>query len=438
MTTLTEILLLYKVTHLKAIQQYCFSCIFSFWALVFAFSISQSIMGQSAGQPSVIIISNHASFSRLNEIISIKRDSLREKANTFFPLTRKGRQFLPEQIVDTNKDGIWDELLIEVNLPAKSNDTLELRWVPKTEIVKFKKSTNVRFSLNSKTGNSSPEIESRVRIRDFIQDISDPVFQMEGPGIENDKVAFRSFFDKRNGKDTYGKTTTELVLESVGLSGTWHELQDWGMDILKVGNSLGAGALAVKEKDSLYRLADADTSVFISLYEGPLQASFQLKFIGWDAGTTQKNGSETITLSKADFFYKNEITLALNNNQHLVSGIAHFSEDSANYFHHNDAFSSLSTYGNQAEGTGTKLGLAIMFPTENYIGNTSTTTTDAISNTCYVEMKSQRTKKLIYFFACWEKTDKRFSTKQGFENYLQQTADRLANPIQVQIVHDKN
>ena len=77
---------------------------------------------------------------------------------------------------------------------------------------------------------------------------------------ENDKVGFRLYLDGRNAKDIYGKRTSELVLKDIGLdeSGTpvdnYHVLRDWGRDILQVGNSLGAGGLALFENDSLHRL----------------------------------------------------------------------------------------------------------------------------------------------------------------------------------------
>jgi len=64
------------------------------------------------------------------------------------------------------------------------------------------------------------------RQRGFVQNIANPVYQMEGPGIENNKVAFRSFFDKRNGKDIYGKLITTPILDQVGLTESWHILQN--------------------------------------------------------------------------------------------------------------------------------------------------------------------------------------------------------------------
>src|SRR5690606_24347117 len=65
----------------------------------------------------------------------------------------------------------------------------------------------------------------------------------EGPGRESDKVAYRFYLDWRNGFDIFGKKIPDMVLQNVGQDGyqSYHEPADWGMDLLKVGKSLGAG-----------------------------------------------------------------------------------------------------------------------------------------------------------------------------------------------------
>jgi hypothetical protein len=167
-----------------------------------------------------------------------------------------------------------------------------------------------------------------------------------------------------------------------------------------------------------------------------LQAAFKLDFKNWDVADGKKNGIETISISKGNFFYRNDIVLALSNIQQLISGIANFGIDNVVYRNHNAAFSSISTYGKQADGTTTNLGLAIMFPADEYAANKTTDTTSTIPNTSYVVLKPSA-KKTIYFFACWEQTDNRFAAQSGFENYLQETADKFINPIQIKIINKK-
>jgi len=225
-----------------------------------------------------------------------------------------------------------------------------------------------------------------------------------------------------------------MILDKVGLTGSWHKLQDWGMDILRTGNSLGAGGLAVKENGRLWPMADADTTYYRFAGEGPLQASFVMKFINWDTGASKTNGSERIILQKGDFFYQDEIQVSLNNIQKLVCGMPCFASDSLVFTRHNQQYSSVSTYAKQADGTASNLGLAIMFPAKEYFSKGKTGETDQLASTFFVELNPSRAgSQTVRFFACWEMTDKRFSTHEGFSGYLRETADRLSSPITVKV-----
>jgi len=399
---------------------------------LFAFLLIIVFYTESHAQKQSVIIFNPTTLIRYKEIISITKADLGQANNSLSPSIKMHNQFLVFQTIDTNNDGIWDELLIEVSLAANAKDTLHIDWSSKPEM-SFPKRTNIQLSLRSDTAVPSTEINHTVRYRGFVQNIEKPFYQMEGPGLENDKVAFRSFFDYRNGKDIYGKIVDVPILEKVGVSASWHSLQPWGMDILKVGNSLGAGALAVKENNKIYRLGDADTTTFQVLYEGPLQAAFKLSFTNWDVANANQNGSETITITKGNFYYSSDVSLALNKSQNLVTGVANFIDAKVVYKKHNSHFSSIATYGKQAEGSDTNLGMAIVFSTEDYLDNKTTGETSSIPNTSYVVLKP-RDKTAIYFFACWGNSDPRFATQQGFENYLKLAVQSLSNPIKIRII----
>ncbi|WP_235295860.1 DUF4861 family protein [Portibacter marinus] len=79
-------------------------------------------------------------------------------------------------------------------------------------------------------------------------------FMFEGPVLENDKVAYRYYADYRHRFDIYGKQVNDLVMDTV--SWDYHNLMNWGSDILKVGNSLGMGSPGIYYNDSVYTLSD--------------------------------------------------------------------------------------------------------------------------------------------------------------------------------------
>ncbi len=85
----------------------------------------------------------------------------------------------------------------------------------------------------------------------------DKVIAYEGPGWESDRVAYRLYLDGRNAVDIFGKRTPELVLSKVGRGDDYHTMAEWGMDILKVGNSLGAGGFGVLRDGKATQIGDA-------------------------------------------------------------------------------------------------------------------------------------------------------------------------------------
>lgn len=85
----------------------------------------------------------------------------------------------------------------------------------------------------------------------------DKIVTYEGPGWESDKVAFRLYLDERNALDIFGKKTDAMVLSTVGRGDDYHAMADWGMDILKVGNSLGAGGFGIFKDGEVVQIGEA-------------------------------------------------------------------------------------------------------------------------------------------------------------------------------------
>ncbi|MEM9847296.1 MAG: DUF4861 family protein, partial [Bacteroidota bacterium] len=81
-------------------------------------------------------------------------------------------------------------------------------------------------------------------------------FMFEGPVLENDKIAYRYYADSRHRFDIYAKLVPDLVMDTVGWE--YHDIMDWGSDVLKVGNSLGIGSPAICDGDTLYTLSNCD------------------------------------------------------------------------------------------------------------------------------------------------------------------------------------
>jgi len=102
----------------------------------------------------------------------------------------------------------------------------------------------------------------------------------EGPVLENDVIAYRYYADSRHRFDIYGKTVADLVLDTVGWN--YHDIMNWGSDILKVGNSLGLGSPAIWFQDSLYTLSECATKTIEILKNEDSLSVIRTTFRGLD------------------------------------------------------------------------------------------------------------------------------------------------------------
>lgn len=102
---------------------------------------------------------------------------------------------------------------------------------------------------------------------------------LEGPAWESNLVGYRYYIDDRTRFDIFGKTTNELVLNHV--SGDYHEIGDWGADILSVGSSLGMGSPAVLTDTGLRTIDNVEEKFIEIVTDGPLRSIMKTTYMGW-------------------------------------------------------------------------------------------------------------------------------------------------------------
>ncbi len=94
------------------------------------------------------------------------------------------------------------------------------------------------------------------------------------------------------------------------------------MDILKVGNSLGAGAIALKKKGRLYRLDFPEEGTYKMIVNGPLRSIFELGYNNWKMNGHSYNIIHRISIWGGAQFYKSEVTVSgFTGDETLVTGI---------------------------------------------------------------------------------------------------------------------
>lgn len=388
-----------------------------------------------------LVLQNPSSTERKDELISLKRSVLEQKlglipANKFISAGRNEIQHF-----DSNKDGIWDEVNLLVSFSAKEKVELPISISSKdnsSEIVR----AHVRHRRKNKDDSFGPlltkdSIPAGQAGTDFTKSPLPP-FLTEGPAWENDKVGFRIYFDVRNGKDIWGKTTSKMMMDTVGVNPklNYHELADWGMDVLKVGASLGAGSLALSVpfngKDTLVRLGGVNMGrvIFETVADGPLFGVLRLTYPKWKAlpGVAPVKLSEEIKIWAGKYFYESNITVDnAPAGSKLVTGIVNLKSKTAQVLKNANS-TVLYTYDKQSENND-NLGMALMVPNDNYLTHAATSNTKGDIRNTYTLTLNRLQSSTFRFYAAWSKSNPEFTTEANFRNFLLTESANYSSPI---------
>ncbi|MFY0598971.1 MAG: DUF4861 family protein [Cyclobacteriaceae bacterium] len=364
------------------------------------------------------------------------RDLLKDADQEYFAL--KGEQLVPSQYDDTDGDGIWDQLVFQYEL--KPNEVVDIDLVPTelSDLPEFTKKTNVYLGKSENRDEQFVSLEKETLDPTHIAQSTPFLYQFEGPGWESDLVAFRGYFDSRKGKDVFGKKTQDMVADEIGLEENYHEMCPWGMDVLSVGSTLGAGALAILKNDSLIKLSLTKSTSFEILNEGPVRSRFLLTHEGWDVLGEDYKLEETITIWSGTRYYSNDIRLFKNGKpaltDTLVAGIGNKKHVAFSELKYLELAEISYTHGDQSENKDA-LGLAILTEQDGRFGNrTSPQEGDGIIKTHLTLLKAIDGVYSYSFVAGWEGENEDFSVSKMFQKHLEQCATDLYEQVQLEII----
>ncbi len=396
--------------------------------------LSVALFLACAGTKTQIVVSNTAGYALFEKPLKIERAQLEGKVadQGQVPfLKEKGTEgLIPCQLDDLNGDGKWDELFTLVNLEANETKTFELVLKTAKKAPEVKVRTNIRFADKS---DEPKELKQAVRLESNTSEISQQYFQFEGPGWENDMVGFRNYFDARNGIDIFGKVTDEMILDRAGLKNgpTYHEMQEWGMDILKTGNSLGAGAIALQTETGLYRIGPGCQGTFKLVTEGPLRSIIDLDFSEMLVDGMPFDIKHRVCIIAGKPWYKSVVSLSGGSSPKLVIGIVNLHSDQV-YTVTGETYSAMYTHDNQAYN-GEKLGMAVILPQNNIVANTAPEEGEGIIQTFYTTMETSEKPNVFFFMAGWEKQDPRWANKSDFEEGIEEQGKQIVAQLKVEV-----
>lgn len=335
------------------------------------------------------------------------------------------------QLDDLDQDGQFDELAFLIDIPAGAERVVFVQTNEMETGFKeqgYETRTNIQFAKFVSATQQSDVVsltEASRRAEGLSADYSRQ-YQMEGPGWENDKIGFRLYFDERNGFDIFGKTQRTMVLDKVGINENYHELQDWGMDILKVGRSLGAGALAFvndnPSQPSLERLSNAFKTEVQIVSEGPVRSIFDIYYQQLPLQNTKPTAPDMrqrISIWAGQHYYTSRLLVSKIEAPITVAvGVVNFYELTAvNTIHNNKAI--LASFGVQAEEA-TQLGMAVVGESNQHTGFGSVGATESgVEHSLYSRFTLSPDAQLEYkFYAVWQPRMLNIDSKTAFVDLI--------------------
>lgn len=388
----------------------------------------------SEERSTTIEIQNTLDFARSNKTVLIGLDNLKSA----FPYGEAfavydGEQELPTQLIT---EGPSAGLMILIDaIAASATKSLSIEAVAKDSATIFPKRTQAELSIKEGgewkgreyMGGSFKNV-NELRVPDEHTDHSWYI-RYEGPGWESDLVGYRFYLDWRNATDVFGKITHDMALQNAGQDGfdSYHEMQDWGMDVLKVGKSLGIGSPAYFTEGKAVRIDSTDSVYSKVLENGAIYSSIKTDYHGWEVANTKLDVTSYYSIHAGSRITHHHMEYS-GEAENLATGIG--KSDSAKVYTNKGSaneFGYIATYGNQSLNND-KLGLAVLFSA----GQVIEITTDEYSDV--VSLKPENNALDYYFLAAWELEKEGITNEEDFLNYVKQTAKELASPLKANII----
>jgi len=388
-----------------------------------------------------------------NAEVSNPSEFARDREPLFFPLmdiglepgdpraeqliARDGNTTLPSQLIDFSADGTPDTLLVVPDFSAGQTRQLRIELDPAGEHT-LELSKQTQAEISHKVGG---EWQDQQYVGGEFQNVTglslppqytdhSEYIRYEGPGIESDKVGYRIYLDWRNGFDTFGKKTNEMVLQDVGQDGyaSYHEMADWGMDILKVGLSLGAGGYGFWDGNEVQLVSDVEDRSAQIIENGDLYSALQINYNGWSIDDQTLDMSAHLAMHAGSRLVHTRLELSESLDNIAIGFVKHPGvetiegpQETSGY-----AWTYFASYGPQSlSDDDSNLGMAVIFRR----GDRTRQVEDEQSHVSVMRTRGEEVE--YYFLAAWDGEPDGIQTKEEFVDYLDQEIERLTRTSRI-------
>ncbi|MDI6046228.1 DUF4861 family protein [Flavobacterium yafengii] len=234
----------------------------------------------------------------------------------------------------------------------------------------------------------------------------------EGPGWESNKIGYRLYLDWRNAIDIFGKKTEAIILPQVGQDGfdSYHEMSDWGSDILKAGKGIGIGSIDRYLNKERLHFYEVDST--IAKVENKVKSSgVKINYYGWKSASDKIDFTSELTINPDQRYTKHTIQAS-----QAIAGICtgivkQKNTEVLKKVSRSKKWAYLATYGAQTL-VPDKLGMAIFYEIK-----TIESEVDAEFDHLLI-FKPTTKPTSFYFLGAWEQEVNGIKSKEDFVKYL--------------------
>ena len=382
----------------------------------------------------LISVENPIDIERIDELVSIDIDRLKvEKANfnkNAYIIYVNDKE-IPSQLYNDGTN--WSIIFVSNFMPNESKE-FSIKFLESGQLRRDYKSRTyaelaMKFNsdyINKKFTNEPFQNFTKVVVPQIHTD-HDALFKYEGPGWESEKVGYRYYIDWRNATDIFGKKVSDLVLHKVGTEDrvakddSYHKMQEWGMDIFKVGNTLGIGSIGMMNADSIYMVSKTDQIICEISFNGPILSEVNTNYMGWKVEDYKGDLNSKLSIIAGSRITNANLTIS-NDAKNITTGLAkHANTDMIGSLSKAD-WQYIAIYGKQTLNDD-DLGIVLFFKKSDLIEQGE----DKLNY--YVKLKPNDNNINYKFAAAWEKEFDGIKTKEDFILYINEEILKLNNPL---------
>ncbi|MRX66337.1 DUF4861 domain-containing protein [Maribacter luteus] len=364
------------------------------------------------------MVTNDLNMDRSFETVEIKLKDIKSEGETldtsknYTIIDAETKKEQVSQLSDTDGDGTPDVLLFQPEIKANSTKTYE---------VVLKEGQSHKDTIPSCYSRFVPE-----RTDDYAWENNRVAFRTYGPVAQKMIEENVPGGTLSSGIDAWLKRVDYPIInrwykKELETEGTYHEDTGEGLDNFHVGSSRGVGGIAVKV-DTTYSFSKNFTK-WKTLETGPIRTSFWLDYAPWQAGDKTISERKYISLDYGSNLSK--FVIEVTGTDEVSVGLTSHEKDGEISTQVNQGWVSYwEPHGDSEIGTGIVAAEGTMTAYDNYITNK----TD--QSNLFVQLGVADGRVTYYAGFGWKKSGQ-FTTKESWNAYLKDFAQKINNPLKV-------